>query len=49
MPFKKISNNKYVSPSGRVFTKKQVNLYYATDGFKKSKLSKNNRKRRKKR
>ncbi len=49
MPFKKVSNNKYVSPSGRVFTQKQVKLYYATDGFKKSKLSKNNRKRRKKR
>lgn len=35
MPFKKISPNKYVSPSGRKFTKKQVELYYATDGFKK--------------
>jgi hypothetical protein len=36
MPFKKIGDNKYQSPSGRVFTEKQVKLYYATDGFKKS-------------
>ena len=34
MPFKKIGPNKYVSPSGRKFTKKQVVAYYATDGFK---------------
>jgi len=33
MPFKKIGPNKYKSPSGRKFTKKQVKLYYATDGF----------------
>jgi hypothetical protein len=33
MPFKKIGNNKNQSPSGRVFTDKQVALYYATDGF----------------
>ena len=48
MPFKKIGDNKYQSPSGRVFTEKQVKLYYATDGFKKSKLSKSSRKRRRK-
>jgi hypothetical protein len=35
MPFKKIGDNKYQSPSGKVFTEKQVKLYYATDGFKK--------------
>jgi hypothetical protein len=35
MPFKKIGDNKYVSPSGRKWTKKQVRLYYATNGFKK--------------
>ena len=34
MPFKKVGKNKNVSPSGRVFTDKQVKLYYATDGFK---------------
>ena len=34
MPFTKIGKNKNVSPSGRVFTDKQVKLYYATDGFK---------------
>jgi len=35
MPFKKIGNNKYVSPSGRKWTEKQKNLYYATEGFTK--------------
>ena len=34
MPFRKVDTNKYVSPSGRTFTRKQVELYYATDGFK---------------
>lgn len=34
MPFKKIGKNRYVSPSGRIFTEKQVRLYYATKGFK---------------
>lgn len=33
MPFRKVAPNKNVSPSGRVFTDKQVALYYATDGF----------------
>lgn len=36
MPFKKIGK-KYVSPSGKKFTKKQVALYYATKGFTKKK------------
>lgn len=35
MPFTKTKSGKYKSPSGRSFTKKQVALYYATDGFKK--------------
>ena len=35
MPFTKIGPNKYRSPSGRKFNKKQVELYYATEGFKK--------------
>jgi len=38
MPFKKIASGKdkgkYRSESGRVYTKEQVRLYYATDGFK---------------
>jgi len=34
MPFKKVGKDKYVSPSGKKFTKKQVRLYYATNGFK---------------
>ncbi len=37
MPFKKIGN-KYVSPSGRKFTAKQVKMYYATEGFNKAKI-----------
>lgn len=34
MPFVKVGKNKYKSPSGRVFTERQVKLYYATNGFK---------------
>lgn len=38
MPFKKTSSGKYKSPSGKTFTKKQVELYYASKGtFKKPK------------
>ena len=32
MPFTK-AGRKYRSPSGRIFTKKQVSLYHATKGF----------------
>ena len=32
MPFKKIGNNKYKGPSGKIFTQKQVALYYASGG-----------------
>lgn len=35
MPFKKAAGGGYRSSSGRKFTRKQVNLYYATGGFKK--------------
>jgi hypothetical protein len=35
MPFTKVGQNKYISPSGRKWTKKQVIAYYATNGFKK--------------
>jgi hypothetical protein len=35
MPFRKVTPNKYKSPSGRTFTKKQVEAYYATSGFTK--------------
>ena len=38
MPFKKITKGKnrgkYRSPSGRVYTAKQVRAYYATKGWK---------------
>jgi len=41
MPFKIIkkgkNKGKYKSPSGKVFSKKQVTAYYATSGFKKIK------------
>lgn len=39
MPFKKVlkgkDKGKFKSPSGKVFTKKQVEAYYATRGFEK--------------
>jgi hypothetical protein len=35
MPFKKTKDGKYRSRSGRKYTKAQVKLYYATNGFKK--------------
>jgi len=40
MPFKKTRSGKYKSPSGKTYTKKQVKMYYATDGFKKGKRKK---------
>ena len=40
MPFKKVGKNKFKSPSGKKYTKKQVGLYYATDGFKNMKRHK---------
>lgn len=33
MPFRRRADGKYVSPSGTVYTAKQVRAYYATDGF----------------
>lgn len=43
MPFKKISKNKYKSPSGRTFTKRQVMMYYANGGKFLKKKKKNNK------
>ena len=40
MPFTKQSDGTYRSPSGKKFTKKQVAMYYATNGFKKTKKAK---------
>lgn len=45
MPFKKTKTNKYKSPSGKTYTKKQVGAYYATDGFKKKVTKKVTRKK----
>lgn len=35
MPFIKLGPNLYKSKSGKLYTEKQVNMYYATGGFKK--------------
>ncbi len=32
MPFRKVGPNRYKSPSGRTYTKKQVVAYYASGG-----------------
>jgi hypothetical protein len=42
MPFQKVSGGKFKSPSGKTYTKKQVALYYAGNGFpdKKKKAAK---------
>lgn len=34
MPFTKLWSNLYNSKSGKLYTEKQVNMYYATGGFK---------------
>ena len=47
MPFVK-RGRYYYSPSGKKYTAKQVKLYYATSGFKKSKMKKLKRLKRKK-
>jgi hypothetical protein len=49
MPFKKVTKNLYKSPSGRKFTKKQVELYYANDGKFPNQEPKNRKKTVKKR
>lgn len=40
MPFTKIGPDKYRSPSGRIFTARQVRLYYTYNGFPKQKQRK---------
>jgi len=40
MPFRKVSKNKYKSPSGKTFTAKQVKMYHANNGFPKKKRKK---------
>jgi hypothetical protein len=45
MPFKKVGRNRYKSPSGRTYTKRQVRAYYATDGWKKPVRKKRRKKR----
>ncbi len=50
MPFKRIKRGKgrgkYRSPSGRVFTRSQVNLYYLTGGFKHMRRARRRKKKR---
>jgi len=36
MPFKRLPGGGFRSPSGKLYTAKQVGVYYATEGFKKS-------------
>jgi len=44
MPFIKIGKNKYRSPSGRIWTRRQVIAYYASKGtFNKAKKNKKRR------
>lgn len=49
MPFTKITKGKdagkYKSESGKIYTDKQVALYYASGGFDKTKLAKLNLKK----
>lgn len=40
MPFKKNKKGTYTSPSGREYSKKQVALYHANNGFPKKKKKK---------
>ena len=50
MPFQKVSGGKFKSPSGKTYTKKQVALYYAGNGFpEKGAKKRPAKKRRKKR
>ena len=52
MPFTKIkkgkNRGKYRSPSGRIYTGKQVRLYYSYDGFPATKAQKRQYAKRKK-
>jgi hypothetical protein len=34
MPFRKTGKHRYKSPSGRVYTARQVRAYYATGGWR---------------
>jgi hypothetical protein len=48
MPFERVGRNKYKSKeSGKIFTKAQVDLYYATGGTFKSKKTKSKSKTKK--
>lgn len=49
MPFKKISDDEYRSPSGKIFNKAQVAMYYATNGFEDKPRSKKKSKKGKRR
>lgn len=40
MPFKKVGPNRYKSPSGRTWTKKQVIAYHASEEFTKKRRRK---------
>lgn len=44
MPFKKTGKDEYTSENGKKYTKKQVQAYYATDGFTKAPRTKRKKK-----
>jgi hypothetical protein len=46
LPFRKVGANRYRSPSGRLWTGKQVKAYYATGGFKRKVRSGGKRRKR---
>ena len=48
MPFVKVAPNKYRGPSGRIYTREQVELYYAHGGHFPGDSPKKKRKKRRK-
>jgi hypothetical protein len=46
VPFTRVRGGKYRSPSGKLWTPKQVKAYYATKGFKRKVRSGGKRRRR---
>lgn len=45
MPFTRVRGGKYRSPSGRLWTARQVRKYYATNGFRRKTRSRSKRRR----
>jgi hypothetical protein len=45
MPFTKVGKDRYRSPSGRVYTLRQVRAYYATGGWQRKPRKRRKRRR----